>query len=152
MSSVAVLTPESFAEHRSGLKDHEMTGEVGPSTPPGPFLQHTRCVFLSPSSPPSSASFILQCPVARLRPGGRGLHPHLPGGLPPAAGEGGAGGKDRGAGLGVGVQDQAHQSLRHHAGEAAADYVHKRTRGSCSVIALAYGFDLSHAKVEPPPH
>ncbi|KAM8898093.1 vigilin isoform 1-T1 [Spinachia spinachia] len=28
MSSVAVLTPESFAEHRSGLKDHEMTGCV----------------------------------------------------------------------------------------------------------------------------
>ncbi|XP_058479525.1 vigilin [Solea solea] len=28
MSSVAVLTPESFAEHRSGLKDHEITGCV----------------------------------------------------------------------------------------------------------------------------
>uniref|UniRef100_A0A8C2ZPY6 Vigilin n=1 Tax=Cyclopterus lumpus TaxID=8103 RepID=A0A8C2ZPY6_CYCLU len=28
MSSVAVLTPESFAEHRSGLKDQEMTGCV----------------------------------------------------------------------------------------------------------------------------
>ncbi|XP_062305894.1 vigilin [Osmerus eperlanus] len=28
MSSVAVLTPESFAEHRSGLKDQEMTGGV----------------------------------------------------------------------------------------------------------------------------
>lgn len=28
MSSVAVLTPESFAEHRSGLKDQEMTGNV----------------------------------------------------------------------------------------------------------------------------
>lgn len=27
MSSVAVLTPESFAEHRSGLKDQEITGE-----------------------------------------------------------------------------------------------------------------------------
>lgn len=26
MSSVAVLTPESFAEHRSGLKDQEITG------------------------------------------------------------------------------------------------------------------------------
>lgn len=28
MSSVAVLTPESFAEHRSGLKGQEMTGCV----------------------------------------------------------------------------------------------------------------------------
>uniref|UniRef100_A0A8C9Z8L2 Vigilin n=1 Tax=Sander lucioperca TaxID=283035 RepID=A0A8C9Z8L2_SANLU len=28
MSSVAVLTPESFAEHRSGLKDQEITGNV----------------------------------------------------------------------------------------------------------------------------
>lgn len=28
MSSVAVLTPESFAEHRSGLKDQEMTGKI----------------------------------------------------------------------------------------------------------------------------
>ncbi|CAL8385001.1 unnamed protein product [Arctogadus glacialis] len=28
MSSVAVLTPESFAEHRSGLKDQELTGCV----------------------------------------------------------------------------------------------------------------------------
>ncbi|KAK6323238.1 hypothetical protein J4Q44_G00055770 [Coregonus suidteri] len=28
MSSVAVLTPESFAEHRSGIKDQEMTGGV----------------------------------------------------------------------------------------------------------------------------
>lgn len=28
MSSVAVLTPESFAEHRSGLKDQENTGCV----------------------------------------------------------------------------------------------------------------------------
>lgn len=26
MSSVAVLTPESFAEHRSGLKDQEIAG------------------------------------------------------------------------------------------------------------------------------
>uniref|UniRef100_A0AAQ4QPW9 Vigilin n=1 Tax=Gasterosteus aculeatus aculeatus TaxID=481459 RepID=A0AAQ4QPW9_GASAC len=36
MSSVAVLTPESFAEHRSGLQGHEMTGEVSAPTPPGP--------------------------------------------------------------------------------------------------------------------
>lgn len=28
MSSVAVLTPESFAEHRSGLKDQEITGKI----------------------------------------------------------------------------------------------------------------------------
>jgi len=28
MSSVAVLTPESFAEHRSGLKDQENTGKI----------------------------------------------------------------------------------------------------------------------------
>lgn len=28
MSSVAVLTPESFAEHRSGLKDQEIPGTV----------------------------------------------------------------------------------------------------------------------------
>lgn len=28
MSSVAVLTPESFAEHRSGLKDQEITGNI----------------------------------------------------------------------------------------------------------------------------
>lgn len=28
MSSVAVLTPESFAEHRSGLKDQEITGST----------------------------------------------------------------------------------------------------------------------------
>lgn len=28
MSSVAVLTPESFAEHRSGIKDQEMTGII----------------------------------------------------------------------------------------------------------------------------
>uniref|UniRef100_A0AAQ5YMA6 Vigilin n=1 Tax=Amphiprion ocellaris TaxID=80972 RepID=A0AAQ5YMA6_AMPOC len=30
MSSVAVLTPESFAEHRSGLKDQEITGSCVP--------------------------------------------------------------------------------------------------------------------------
>lgn len=28
MSSVAVLTPESFAEHRSGLKDQEIAGNI----------------------------------------------------------------------------------------------------------------------------
>lgn len=28
MSSVALLTPESFAEHRSGLKDQEITGNA----------------------------------------------------------------------------------------------------------------------------
>jgi hypothetical protein len=28
MSSVAVLTPDSFAEHRSGIKDQEMTGTL----------------------------------------------------------------------------------------------------------------------------
>lgn len=28
MSSVAVLTPESFAEHRSGLKDQEIPGKI----------------------------------------------------------------------------------------------------------------------------
>lgn len=41
MSSVAVLTPESFAEHRSGLKDQEITGDdaagadflLGPNAP-----------------------------------------------------------------------------------------------------------------------
>lgn len=28
MSSVAVLTPESFAEHRSGLKEQEIPGKI----------------------------------------------------------------------------------------------------------------------------
>lgn len=32
MSSVAVLTPESFAEHRSGLKDQEITGNNAAGT------------------------------------------------------------------------------------------------------------------------
>lgn len=36
MSSVAVLTPESFAEHRSGLKDQEIPGKtcLSPISPP----------------------------------------------------------------------------------------------------------------------
>lgn len=33
MSSVAVLTPESFAEHRSGLRDEETQGKTSGQTP-----------------------------------------------------------------------------------------------------------------------
>lgn len=50
MSSVAVLTPESFAEHRSGLKDQEIPGETHlspPQPPPTPPCLPHPCFFLS---------------------------------------------------------------------------------------------------------
>lgn len=43
MSSVAVLTPESFAEHRSGLKDQEITGNNAAGTD---FLLDLNTFFL----------------------------------------------------------------------------------------------------------
>lgn len=43
MSSVAVLTPESFAEHRSGLKDQEITGNNAAGTD---FLLSLNTFFL----------------------------------------------------------------------------------------------------------
>uniref|UniRef100_A0A8C2ZRF3 High density lipoprotein-binding protein n=1 Tax=Cyclopterus lumpus TaxID=8103 RepID=A0A8C2ZRF3_CYCLU len=55
MSSVAVLTPESFAEHRSGLKDQEMTDQAHQSlrhhpecTPSIPYIDVSLTVFHVP--------------------------------------------------------------------------------------------------------
>lgn len=50
MSSVAVLTPESFAEHRSGLKDQEIPGQanLSPFYPSSPVVSCclVPCLFL----------------------------------------------------------------------------------------------------------
>lgn len=80
-------------------------------------------------SPPllSFLSFFFLCSCDRLRPRGWGLHPHLLGGLPAAPGEGSTRGESWGAGISVGQQDQAHQSLCHHPGQTATDWTHKQT-------------------------
>lgn len=70
MSSVAVLTPESFAEHRSGLKDQEITGNH--SSPFG-FLTSTAPLYsfqIVAVSPPPCLLFLYRPRWARLRPGG----------------------------------------------------------------------------------
>lgn len=60
MSSVAVLTPESFAEHRSGLKDQEIPGKTHLS----PVTPTLLCLF-------SYSLLIYVCLCgARLCPGG----------------------------------------------------------------------------------
>lgn len=83
------------------------------------LLSPVSAVLFSPPLALHHCLISLHLSGPRLRPGGRGLHPHLPGGFPSAAGEGSAGGEGRGAGVGVGEQDQAHQSLRHHPGQNA---------------------------------
>lgn len=112
MSSVAVLTPESFAEHRSGLKDQEIPGKA--TFYLVPLLL---CVFFF------MLIYVCLCGT-RLRPGGRSLHPHLPGGLPSPAGEGSAGGESRGTGSSVGEQDQTHQSVCYHPGQGQMSSPH----------------------------
>lgn len=81
--------------------------------------------YFLPSPLPSSLPFS-SCPHARLRPRGWGLHPHLLGGLPSSPGEGSTRGEGRRAGISLGQQDQAHQSLCHHSGQAATDWICNR--------------------------
>lgn len=141
MSSVAVLTPESFAEHRSGLKDQEITGNILHYLLPvstQSLQAKTFCIYISSLFMSLHLSMFFHpfficpwmhsvvfshpylCPSlggGRLCPRRWSIHPHLSGGLPSATGEGGAGREGRRASVCLGEQDQAHQSVCHHPGQ-----------------------------------
>lgn len=138
MSSVAVLTPESFAEHRSGLKDQEITGNILHYLLPvstQSLQAKTFCIsppeftsqYVFPSllhlSLDASSCFLPSVFMSVSGGGGRlcprrwSIHPHLSGGLPSATGEGGARREGCRASVCMGEQDQAHQSICHHPGQ-----------------------------------